>query len=41
MIAGTLNYSRPDGGQITVTFVADENTAQGDSVFGGTAVSAP
>ena len=27
--AGTLSYSRPDGGQVTVTYVADENTAQG------------
>jgi hypothetical protein len=39
--AGTLNYSRPDGGQVSVTFVADEGTPQGACVVGGTAVSAP
>jgi hypothetical protein len=38
---GTLNYSRPDGGQVSVTFVADENAPQGDCVFAGTAVSTP
>src|SRR4051812_18332346 len=30
--AGTLNYSRPDGGQVSVTFVADEGTPQGACV---------
>jgi hypothetical protein len=39
--AGTLNYSRPDGGQVSVTFVADEGAPQGDCVFGGTAISTP
>lgn len=38
--AGTLNYSRPDGGQVSVTFVADENTDQGACVFAGTATAA-
>jgi hypothetical protein len=38
---GTLNYSRPDGGQVVVSFLADEGTAQGESVFGGTATYAP
>jgi len=39
--AGTLNYSRPDGGQVTVVFLADQGTSQGDCFFGGTATSAP
>lgn len=39
--AGTLNYSRPDGGQVSATFVADEGTSQGACVFAGTAVYAP
>lgn len=38
---GTLNYSRPDGGQVTLDFVADEGTTQGDCVFGGIASGAP
>jgi hypothetical protein len=35
--AGTLSYSRPDGGQLTLTFFAAEGTAQGGCVFGGIA----
>ncbi|MDX6581387.1 MAG: hypothetical protein QOI10_571 [Solirubrobacterales bacterium] len=38
---GTLNYSRPDGGQVVVSFLADEATGQGECVFGGTATYAP
>lgn len=34
---GTLSYSRPDGGQVSVTFRADEGTPQADCVFLGTA----
>ena len=33
--AGTLNYFRPDGGQLVLTFLADQ--AQGECVFGGVA----
>jgi len=38
--AGTLDYSRPDGREVSVTFVADEGTAQAACLVGGTAVSA-
>jgi hypothetical protein len=38
--AGTLNYSRPDGGQVSVTFVADEGSSQGACVFAATATAA-
>lgn len=38
---GTLHYSRPDGGQILVSFLADEGTGQGECVFGGTATYVP
>jgi hypothetical protein len=34
---GTLSYSRPDGGQVSVTFRADEGTPHADCVFRGTA----
>ena len=39
--AGTLHFARPDGGQVSITFLANQDTAQGDCVFGGTAVYAP
>lgn len=39
--SGQLNYSRPDGGQVTVTFLADHGTAQGGCFLGGTAAFAP
>jgi hypothetical protein len=38
---GTLNYSRPDGGQVAIDFVADEHAPQGECVFGGIATGAP
>lgn len=38
---GTLNYSRPDGGQVLVSFLADEATGQGECVFGGMATYGP
>jgi hypothetical protein len=34
---GTLSYSRPDGGQVTLTFRADEGTHQADCIFRGPA----
>jgi hypothetical protein len=34
------NYSRPDGGQVALTFVADQQTTHGDCTFGGTAIFA-
>jgi hypothetical protein len=34
---GTLSYSRPDGGQLGLTFRADEGRPQADCVFRGTA----
>lgn len=40
-IAGELNYSRPDGGQVSVSYLADEDTAQGDCTFDGVATYAP
>jgi hypothetical protein len=38
---GTVNYSRPDGGQVALTFVADEKAAQGACAFGGAAQAGP
>lgn len=35
--AGTLSYSRADGGQLSLPFVAAQGTPQGDCVFAGTA----
>ncbi len=35
--AGTLSYSRPDSGQLVLTFLADEDTQQGECVLGGAA----
>jgi hypothetical protein len=40
-IIGTIHYSRPDGGQVIVDFMADEGTAQGDCIFVGTASYTP
>lgn len=37
---GTLIYSRPDGGQVTVDYVADRNAARGECLFSGTATYA-
>ncbi len=34
---GTLSFSRPDGGQVSVTFRADEGTPHADCLFRGTA----
>jgi hypothetical protein len=39
--AGTLTFSRPDGAQVSVNFVAETETSQGDCVLGGVAVYAP
>lgn len=38
---GTLVYSHPDRGQVTLTYLADRATAQGDCAFSGTATYAP
>lgn len=37
---GTLVYSGPSGGQVTLTFLADRNTAQGECAFSGIATYA-
>lgn len=34
---GTLSYSRPDGGQVSLTFAADQDTPDADCVFSGQA----
>lgn len=39
--AGTLDYSRPDGGQVLVGFLADEAVGQGECAFRGVATYAP
>lgn len=39
--AGTLNFSRPDGGQVSIDFVATADAPQGDCVLGGIATYAP
>jgi hypothetical protein len=38
---GTVVFSRPDGGQVTITYLADRGTAQGQCAFSGTATYAP
>lgn len=38
---GTLVFSRPDGGQVALSYLADRGTAQGECAFGGTATYAP
>lgn len=38
--AGTFVYSRADGGQVSMTFLADQDTAQGACIFSGTALAA-
>lgn len=35
--SGTLSYARPDGGQVALTFRADQDTPRGDCAFDGTA----
>ena len=39
--AGDLHYSRPDGGQVSVSYVADQGRSDDGCRFGGTAVYAP
>ncbi len=38
---GTMSFSRDDGGQVSLPFVADQRTPQGDCVFAGTATFTP
>lgn len=38
---GTLSYSRPDGGQVSVTFRADQRTPGADCAFSGSARFVP
>jgi hypothetical protein len=36
--SGNLRYAAPSGGYVTVSFVADQGSGQGDCVFSGAAV---
>lgn len=38
---GTVSFSRADGGQLSLPFIADQGAPQGDCVFAGTATFTP
>lgn len=40
-VSGDLHYLRPDGGQVSVSYVADQGRTDDGCRFGGTAVYAP